>query len=185
MTIPESVLRAAIEILEGYPSHPSTGPLHDPVYAMLMEPGGSSMDDLAIALEDHTSHPGAEELRALFAGYVRLADLDLDTILMRHGVAVAGVDPIATVDRRLREDTDVRKVLERRITILENDLGHTRRIANGLAAAGAMVAVFGILGWLIALGALEIEWIDPPVPSDMQSAAAGRGSVGSAERDVR
>ena len=54
-------------------------------------------------------------------------------------------------------------MLEERIETLEERLSMWMRTANILSGVGALVAVVAIVGWLAALGALSIPWLDSPV----------------------
>ena len=63
---------------------------------------------------------------------------------------------------RLSRSRRVRGLLEERITELEHRLSAWTRTANVMAAVGALAAVVALVGWLIALGALSIPWVDPP-----------------------
>jgi hypothetical protein len=160
VTIPKPVLKNAIECLEAHVAHPQTGALHDPLYALLQ--GDGTMTAVAAALAQHISHPARTALMALLGPYIEVATVDLEQILRRHGPLEAEADPVAEVDRRLADAASHSRVLRARIGELERQVEGHSRTANALAAAGAMVAIFGLIGWLVALGWIEVAWMDSP-----------------------
>jgi hypothetical protein len=185
VTIPEPMLRRAIERLEDYATHPDTGAIHDPIYALIGGAGEEAEAALVVALQVRVGHPLAAELCALFAPHLEVGEPDLVDVLSRHAPVSDGTDPIAEVDRRLSDGQSRDRIQRVRIRDLERHLETMSRTANGLAAAGAIVGVFGAIGWLIALGWLEIAWIDAPTPDDPAAAASGQGAVPAGERKIR
>ena len=58
----------------------------------------------------------------------------------------------------------------------------SERASNAVAALGAFVLLFGLVGWAIALGVLDVAWMDAPIPMDAEAASAGRGTPLQGER---
>jgi len=185
VTIPEPVLRTAIERLEAHAAHPDTGALHDPIYGLLNGQGPEAEAALAAALQAHSGHPMVADLRALFAEHITVPSPDLAFVLSRYEPVAEDMDLVAEVDRRLSEGATRDRVLRAQIANLGGHVETLGRTANGLAALSAIVAVFGAIGWLIALDWLEITWLDPAVPRDPAAAASGHGQVPLDERSIR
>ncbi len=185
MTIPDSVLTNALDVLEPYAAHPGTGALHDPIYALLSGDEDATEAEVAAALGAQLGHPATGTLRKVLAPHIDWPAPTLREILARHEPLPAEQDELAEVDKRLTEATARERIHRDRILELQSHIEQLMRTANGLAAAGAMVAIFGAIGWLVALGWLNIHWIDAPVPKDPTAAAEGRGTVSSGERRVR
>ena len=184
VNIPEPMLKAAIASLETHVQHPGTGALHDPIYALLKGHSGASGDAIALALEAHERHPAAEEIRRLLSGYIDAPAPSLVRVLSRHGGA-PNAPPLSEVDRLLTKAGTAQAVLSARVEALEAQVGVLSRLSNAMAAAGALVAIFAIIGWLVALGVFEVSWMEAPVPEDMESAAAGRGTASPSERKLK
>ncbi len=182
--IPKPVLESAIAALELYVQHPGTGALHDPLYGLLRGGRPQAREELAEALSAHTGHPAASTLRELLSEHLELPALSLEVIVVRHG-ADPERDALAEAERLLTDAATTRRVLSGRVESLEAQTAALSRTANGMAAVGALVAVFGMIGWLIALGWLEVSWIEPPVPERPEDAAAGRGTAGPTEQRKR
>ena len=90
-------------------------------------------------------------------------------------------DLIAEVDRRLDKQVQHIRMLKNQIDGLECDVVRAERASNAVAALGAFSLVFGLFGWLIALGMIDVQWMDSPVPSSPRSASAGTGMPGPSE----
>jgi hypothetical protein len=183
VTIPQPVLEAAIAALEVHVQHPGTGALHDPIYGLL-QGEADQLEALSVAMLDQVGHPAAAQLRELLDAYVALPVPSIEAVVARHG-GLQDVEPIGEIDRMLSDAVAARGILSARVGALEADAQALGRTANGMAAVGALVAVFGIIGWLVALGWLQIAWIEPAVPQNINDAAAGRGTVAPSERSVR
>lgn len=185
MTIPQSILEAAIAALEIHAQHPGTGALHDPVYAMLQgEDEAAALQALGQALASGAAHPAASALRAILGEAVVLPEPSIEAVLAKHG-GIGVLEPVEEVDSLLTDARETRRVLSARIDALEAQAAALGRMANGLAAVGALLAMFGLIGWLVALGRLEIAWIEAPVPEHISEAAAGGGTVAPSQRRVR
>ena len=183
MSIPQPVLEAAIAALELHAQHPGTGALHDPIYGMLQGDSGQ-LELLSAAMLAQSGHPASGALRELLGPYIEVPVPTVEAVLLRHG-GVAGEDVVLQVDQMLTEADQARRVLSARVHALEAQAGALGRTANGMAAVGALIAVFGMIGWLVALGWLEIAWIEPAVPQDLDGAAAGRGTVSPEHQGVK
>ena len=181
MTVPKPALLQALDCLERYSSHPDTPALHDPIYALLQADEVEQEKRLGHALVSLPAHPGAAELRAILGHHISLEPASLVTVLDRHGGGPVDGDLIAEVDRRLQHQAQHIRGLKNQIDGLERDLVRADRASNGVAALGAFSLIFGIFGWLIALGFVEVQWMDPPVPSSPGAASIGAGSPSPGE----
>ena len=124
----------------------------------------------------HAGHPAARALRALLATHVSVKEADLASVLARYEPVSGDVDLIAEVDQRLARAASQHRRMRKHIIELENGLGRLQRSANALAALGAFALLFALLGWAIALGVLEIQWMDAPIPADIEQARSGQGA---------
>ena len=168
-------LAAILDEMEALLDHPATVPLHDPLYALLA--GERDREALAAArravrpvLARWPDHPLAGRVRAAL-GLEAAPAPDLAEVLARHG-AGGEDDPVAEVERRLAEADRREAILRERVRVLEAELAGALRLSNGLAAAGALVAVFAVVGWLVALGLIPVSWIEPPAPEPADAPAA-------------
>jgi hypothetical protein len=176
VNIPEPVLRTCLSSLQAYASHPDTPALHDPLYGLLTGGGEPDKQALATALVAHASHPCAARIREGMAPYITVDVPDLAAVLGRFGPIGDCTDLLGEVGRRLERSVSTQHVLRTRIQDLEQALGRSGRSANAAAALGAFILVFGLLGWAVALGWMEVQWISVPVPGDLGAAATGAGS---------
>lgn len=176
VTIPSSALRTALDCLERFARHPDTAALHDPIYALLQDPDSGAEEALVRSISAHTGHPAVAELRAILGGHVEISAPDLAAVLERHGPVRDADDLVSEVDRRLSSYADSERILRAQIDHLEGGLVQAERASNAVAALGAFVLVFGLIGWAIALGVLDVQWMDSPVPSDIDAASSGHGS---------
>jgi len=183
--IPQTVLEAALAALEPHAQHPGTGALHDPLYALLKGDDGDAVAEFALALVSQSGHPAAGTLREMLGSHVALPAPTLEAILRQYEPLAEGADPLVQADRMLWEAKEARRVLSTRVLGLETEVRSLSRTANAMAAAGAILAIFGAIGWLIAMGWLEIQWLDPAVPQNLDDAAAGRGQAAPAEKRSR
>jgi hypothetical protein len=113
-----------------------------------------------------------------------LPEPSIETVLAKHG-GLGVLEPVEEVDSLLTDARETRRVLSERINALEAQTAALGRMANGVAAVGAFLAMFGLIGWLIALGWLEVDWIEAPVPKHIGEAAAGGRTVAPSQRRVR
>jgi len=81
---------------------------------------------------------------------------------VEDGPIPVGADLLTEVRRRLLRAREVRRVLEARIATMERHGRLLNSTANGMAAVAAFLAVFALMGWLAALGAWEIPWLEAP-----------------------
>jgi hypothetical protein len=183
--IPEPILQTALQHLEAHAAHPDTPAIHDPIYRLSKDPNQEDMGALAAALVAHVGHPAVGKLRPLLEEYLDLPESDLVHVLSRHGGAPTGVDLIAEVDRRLGKASEARRILQTRVGALERELVETQRIANGVAALGAIALIFALIGWSIGLGVMEVSWIETPVPADKSGATSGTGVPAPGARAIR
>ena len=157
-----SVLEQALELLGPHAAHPQTGRLHDPIYLLLSHGDLSQLDAIRESLLECAEHPAVPGLRKVL-GYWEISPRpDLVSVLEAYGPVDPAVDPIDQVARLLDRSRQVEQVLQGRIADLEAQRTQLDRIANGMAAAGAMVAIFAFLGWLAALGAWDLPWSKVP-----------------------
>ena len=182
MNIPEPALRTCLSLLEAHASHPDTPALHDPLYGLLTGGGESDKQALATALVAHASHPCGARIRESMAPYIQVEVPDLAAVLGRFGPIGDSTDLLGEVGRRLERSASTQQVLRDRIEGLEKALDHSGRSANAAAALGAFVLLFGLLGWAVALGWMEVQWIAAPVPGDLGAASTGAGSPPAGDR---
>jgi hypothetical protein len=175
VTIPQPALRTALDCLERFASLPGTAALHDPIYALFQ--GSSSGEEAAIArlVTAHSGHPAVAELRTILAPHMELTAPDLAAVLERYGPVRDEDDLVGEVDRRLCAYGESERVLRKQIDHLEADMVQAERASNAVAALGAFVLLFGLCGWAIALGILDVQWMDAPIPMDVEAASEGRG----------
>ena len=155
-------LDACLDLLGKLPNEPVTLQLHDPIYLMRRDSDPLQLPLLRVALDTHQDHALARQVSALLEAWMPRIEDDLESVLGRDGPIPDGVDPLRELARRLEESKGVRAMLEDRIEDLE---GRTRRwmqTSNVLASAGALIAIIGVVGWLVALGALSIPWVESP-----------------------
>lgn len=176
MNIPQPALRTCLSWLEVHASHPDTPALHDPLYGLLKGGGEPDKQALATALVAHSSHPCAARIRESMAPYITVDVPDLAAVLGRFGPIGDSTDLLGEVGRRLERSASIQHVLRTRVQGLEQALDRSGRSANAAAALGSFVLVFGLLGWAVALGWMEVQWISAPVPGDLGAAATGAGS---------
>ena len=131
---------------------------------------------LSHALVSMPAHPAVAELRLILDSHIAIEEASLATVLARHGGAIPGDDLVAEVDRRLHRQVQQIRTMGNQIDRLEEDVVRAERASNAVAALGAFALLFGVCGWLIALGFFEVHWMDTPVPSSLKSAAAGVGT---------
>ena len=155
-------VQAALDLLEPWSTEPGSLALHDAIYALGEAP--APWERLEAACARHPRHPALPALRERLGLGGEAAPPPLSDVLSAHGPLPEDGDLVAEVGRRLRRAAEVRGILEDRIAGLEAELGSARRLANGVAFVGAMVAVLALLGWLAALGVWELDWIEPPAP---------------------
>jgi hypothetical protein len=156
-----ATLRRLLDRLEPFSAHPGTIEIHDPLYLLLKEPSQAHLASLSAALEAFPAHPLAAEVLSVLGGAVGATELTLESVLVADGPIPRDVDPIREVQRRFRRHGEVRAVLEARIRQLEENHDRMVTTTNAMTALAAILAVFGILGWLAALGLWEIDWLDP------------------------
>jgi hypothetical protein len=182
VTIPESALRTALDCLERYATHPDTAALHDPIYALYQDPGSGNESAVVRSVAAYTGHPAGTELRSILGPHIELATPSLAAVLERHGPVRDEHDLVGEVDRRLVSQRETERILRLQIDSLEGDLVQSESASNAVAALGAFVLLFGLVGWAIALGVLDVQWMDAPVPIDAEGASSGRGSPLQGER---
>ena len=176
MSIPESVLRSCLQLLEPHAAHPATPALHDPVYGLLDGDSLALEAAIAQAVMVHAGHPAASQIRTLLSSYVSIEDADLAAVLARHGPIGLEADLVGEVDRRLSAAAASQRVMRGHIQHLEAGIEKAQRSSNAVAAVGAFSLLFALVGWAIALGVFEIHWMDAPVPSNVGAAQTGRGA---------
>ena len=182
VTIPQTALRNALDCLERFASHPGTAAIHDPIYALLVEPEEGEETAIVQVINAQPAHPASAELRAIFAPHLDWPDPDLGAVLARYGPVREADDLVAEVDRRLHSHNETQRILRQQVENLEGDLMVAERSSNAAAALGALVLLFGLVGWAIALGVLDVQWMDAPMPSDAEAASSGRGNPSQGER---
>ena len=176
MNIPEPVLRTCLSLLEAHASHPDTPALHDPLYRLLTGGGDADKQEIGTALVAHASHPCATRIREALVPYIKVEVPDLAAVLGRYGPIVDSTDLLAEVGRRLERSASTQQVLRDRVESLEMALDRSGRSANAAAALGAFVLLFGLLGWAVAFGWMEVQWLTEPIPGDLGAASSGKGS---------
>ncbi|NOY26289.1 MAG: hypothetical protein GXP62_10495 [Oligoflexia bacterium] len=155
-------------LLEPFGAHPATGPIHDPLYALIQdgEAAGEdveSQDALRVALARYAEHPAAAAVRAALGPSMALPVRSLSDVLSSHGPWTQD-DPVDEVDLRLRQAAEQRKMFEDRLARTSDENARLARTADALALVGAVMAVGALVGWLGALGLWSIDWISPPTP---------------------
>ena len=181
MTIPEAALRNALDCLEKFANHPDTAAIHDPIYALLNDGGRPEQEALERALASHVSHPASVELRAVLGPHVQLAEPSLATVLERFAPVVESSDLNREVERRLQQHEQLNRRLRQDKEELERALLRAKQSSNAIGALGAFGVLFALVGWAIALGILEVHWMDSPMPSQPLDAAQGRGTPDAAQ----
>ena len=136
--------------------------LHDPIYLMQRDRDPAQLLELWNAMKLYTGHPAVPQIRNILAPWLPKVEHDLASVLRQDSPIPEGVDPLEELARRLNQSRRVRVMLEERVEGLEERLSLWVRTANILSAVGALVAVVAIVGWLAALGALSIPWLDSP-----------------------
>ena len=175
MTIPRPALQNALDCLEKYANHPATAAIHDPIYALLQGDVHGQQEALERALMAHASHPASVELRSFLVEHVSLGPTSLAGVLERHGPIQNREDLVHEVERRLQQYDKRLVTMKRERDHLERALSRANQSANAVAALGAFGALFALVVWAIALGLLDVEWMDAPVPEAPASAASGQG----------
>jgi len=164
VTVPQTALRSALQCLEKFSGHPDTPAIHDPIYLLLGDENKSHEKAVARALLSNPSHPAVVELRSIFDGHIEWEAPSLASVLEHHGALVESEDLVAEVGRRL----DVHKKKERQLRLeidrIEVKLVQSERAANAVAALGAFALMFALFGWMVALGWIEVQWMEVPVP---------------------
>ena len=176
MTVPEAALENALECLERFSNHPDTAAIHDPIYALLKEGGDLNEQVMLRSLMAHPAHPSSVELRAILGPYLEWSASSLGSVLEGHGVVVNPDDLVAEVDMRLTAHKKTERLLRLEIDEIESKLAQAERGSNAVAALGALALMFALFGWVIALGWMDVQWIDAPVPASVE--AASQGEVG-------
>lgn len=162
--VPEpAALRAALQELEPYATHPDTGAIHDPMYELLQDPDPAHARALHQALRRLRDHPAAARIRQALGPDYALPPRTLEDVLSEQG-AWTHADPVYEVEHRLRSAARVRTVLEERLARQLDDNDRMARTANALAMVGALLAIFALVGWAGALGLWTIDWFEPPEP---------------------
>jgi hypothetical protein len=156
------LLDRCLELLTQGAGEPGTLELHDPLYLMRRDADPTQIASLWRALESYPHHSAASAIRGLLAAHLPRIENSLESVLARDEPIPEGMDPLEELGIRLSRSRRVRGLLEERITELEHRLSAWTRTANVMAAVGALAAVVALVGWLIALGALSIPWVDPP-----------------------
>ncbi len=164
MSIPESDLRDCLALLESHAAHPGTPAIHDPIYAMLTGGSGSETVELVAALERYPTHPAGPEIREILAAHVVIELPVMLSVLSQYGPVSDPDDLPGEVGRRLERYEEERRVTRSRIESLECALDASGRSANAVAALGAFALLFALVGWAIALGWMEVNWMDAPAP---------------------
>ncbi|MCB9777900.1 MAG: hypothetical protein H6742_05000 [Alphaproteobacteria bacterium] len=156
-------LRRALDALEPHATHPATGALHDPLYALLTDRDPDALVALRAALGRHGGHPAAGALHDALGAAVALPPRTLAQILADRGPALDD-DSLRDVELRLDRATEREAVLRDRVEQQEQELAGARRTVELLAAVGALLAVATLIGWLGALDAWTIAWVEPAAP---------------------
>ena len=156
------LLDRCLELLTQGAGEPGTLELHDPLYLMRRDGDPTQIAALWRALESFPHHPAGSAIRGLLAAHLPRIENSLESVLARDEPIPEGRDPLEELGLRLSRSRRVRGLLEDRIAELESRLSAWMRTANVLAAVGALVAVVALVGWLIALGALSIPWVEVP-----------------------
>lgn len=164
-----ATVQAALDLLEPWSTEPGSLALHDAVYALGEDP--AAWGRLEAACARHPRHPALAALRELLGLTGEAPRPPLAEVLATHGPLPEDGDLVGEVARRLGRAAEVRGVLEARIAQLEGETAAARRLANGVAFVGAVVAVLALLGWAAALGLWELDWIEPPAPPPPGEAA--------------
>ena len=164
MSIPEPDLRSCLALLEPHASHPGTPAIHDPIYAMVTGDCGAVLPELIAALERHSTHPAAPKIREILAAHVTIEVPGLLSVLTRYGPVADSDDLPGEVARRLERYEEERRITRGRIESLECALDASGRSANAVAALGAFALLFALVGWAVALGWMEVNWMDSPIP---------------------
>ena len=162
MSIPEANLRNCLALLEPHATHADTPSLHDPLYALLRGDEGGNESLLTAALSSGSLHPAAAAIRDELAPFVDVEAPGMLSTLLRFGPVGDPSDLVGEVARRLERAASDRRVLGQRIESLESGLDASSRSANAVAALGAFALLFALLGWAVALGWMDVNWMDPP-----------------------
>jgi hypothetical protein len=164
-------LDVCLELLAKQPGEIGTLELHDPIYLMRRDADPLQLPILRASLELHSEHPVARQISGLLVAWLPKVEQNLESVLRKDAPIPQGVEPLAELASRLEESRRVRMMLEERVTQLEARAGLWMRTSNVLAAAGALIAVVGVIGWLVALGALSIPWVESPTVEVPESEA--------------
>jgi hypothetical protein len=180
VSIPKPALERCLQQLEHHAAHPGTPAIHDPIYGLLSGPTEAQAlafsRALACGLQAHSGHPAAAGIRAELQDYLHIPETDLASVLAHHGGDASSEDLVAAVDRLLVASAGQKRVMRARVETLERLLSQMRRSSNGVAALGAFALLFALLGWAVALGAIEVNWMDSPVPEERDAVFNGRGA---------
>ena len=160
----DETLCACLDVLGSYVGERGTMALHDPVYLAHREGSVVHLKDLVVALEKYPHHPASGRLQELLKDFIPPSLRSLGTILEDDAPVGDGVDLLDVLEQRLKTARRTRLILEERVEQLEYERRSGWRTANVLAAAGAMIAVIALIGWLLALGAISISWLENPSP---------------------
>ena len=174
MTVPKDALENAIECLERFSNHPDTAAIHDPMYALLKDGGGVNEQAMLRALMAHPSHPSLVELRSILGPHLEWGPSCLGSVLEGHGAILTPDDLVAEVDRRLSAHKRTERLLRLEIDEVETKLAQSERGSNAVAALGALAMMFALFGWVIALGWIDVQWMDAPVPASPEAAQSGQ-----------
>ena len=147
--------------LEAFATHPGTLAIHDPLYLMRSEDPQIHLASLSAALEAHPNHPMVDEIRSALGDAVEGEELTLASVLVADGPIPPGVELVLEVQRRLKRHAATRGVLQERIQRLESNHDRMLGTTNAMTAMAAILSIFGLIGWLAALGVWEIPWLDP------------------------
>ena len=174
MSISESDLHRCLLLLEPYASHAATWAIHDPLYALLSDDSDAMRAELAMALSEHSSHPAVPEISRILAGHVSVVEPDMHAVLVKFGPVETPDDLAGEVARRLQKSASERRVLHGRIEVLEAALQVSKRSSNAVATIGAFALLFSIVGWAVALGWLEVTWLESPSRPNTEQAQSVR-----------
>jgi len=156
-------LEACLALLADATNVAGTMEIHDPLYLMLRDRDPEQLTRLRAALDVHSNHPAGTAVRSLLSAWLPQVERTVESVLAGDAPIPEGRDPLEELAQRLSDARRVRFLLEERVGELEVRLAVWMRTANVFAAVGALLAVLTIVGWMAALGALNIPWVDSPV----------------------
>ncbi len=156
--------REALDALDPHALHPLTADVHDLLYEMDPEPELAGLHTLVALLERHRDYPARGRIVAAVGAWLELPAPSLRDVLQATGPIPPDTPLVEVVGQRLGRAAEEREVLLARVRLVEDERDRLGAVANGTAVVGAIVAIVALLGWLAALGAWELSWIDPPAP---------------------